>query len=112
MRENGRWNGSYPKRYWPDGGRVGLGRFRRVELIRIEARLQNASRHWKRRLPGPACVAFLDDAGRLLDDGSGSPWTGRTLAELKASLPPGWPLTVVGGIDPLVLLGLKKGLAS
>ena len=57
-------------------------------------------------------VAFLDDAGRLLDDGRGSSWTGRTLAELKASLPHGWPLSVVGGIDPQVVTGLKKGLAS
>ncbi len=61
---------------------------------------------------GLARVAFLDDAGRLLDDGSRSPWTGRTLAELKASLPPGWPLAVIGGIDPLVVTGLKKGRAA
>ena len=62
--------------------------------------------------PGLPYVAFLDDAGRLLDDGSGSPWTGRTLAELRASLPRDWPLSVVGGIDPLVVTGRKKGLAS
>ena len=62
--------------------------------------------------PDLARVAFLDNAGRLLDDGSGSPWTGRTLAELRATLPPGWPLTVVGGIDPLMVTGLKKGRAA
>ena len=65
--------------------------------------LSPACRLNRRRPNGLVRTAFLDDAGRLLDDGSSSPWTGRTLVELKASLPLGWPLTVVGGIDPLLV---------
>jgi len=37
------------------------------------------------------------------------PWVGRHYSELESVLPPRWPLQVLVGVDPLVVLGLKGG---
>src|SRR5262249_30595832 len=53
-------------------------------------------------------AAFVDGEGRILDDGSEviRPWIGRHHRELPD------PVTVIGGVDPLVVLGRKPGLSG
>jgi hypothetical protein len=68
----------------------------RRRLGRLEQRCE------ARRPAAHLSVACVDAAGRVLDDGSEAvrPWVGRHHSELPN------PVIVVGGIDPLRVLGL------
>jgi hypothetical protein len=61
------------------------------------ARLQRISP----QTPHPSIV-FVDDEGRVLDDGSAviRPWVGRYPTEMP------FPVQILGGIDPRLMLGL------
>jgi prepilin-type processing-associated H-X9-DG protein len=74
------------------------------------ARLENAVGA-NREPSRPANVLFLDGQDRILFDGNEAmrSWAGRHRSEWPAAWwDQPWPITLVGGVDPLVVFGLPK----
>jgi hypothetical protein len=67
----------------------------RMRLARLERTQSQASQF---------SIVCVDEDGRVLDDGTAEtrPWIGKHQDELP------FPVTVIGGVDPLVALGLAS----
>jgi hypothetical protein len=62
------------------------------------------------REPGVVCV---DDAGVIMDDGSGGPWIGRRLEDFLSDPNRRRGVTILGGgVDLAVVTGKKKAPAD
>lgn len=79
-----------------------------MNLLARLKRLETQSTAAWERYPHLVCIVSLEDP-TILEDGSAltRPWVGRPLAELETGLPADWPLQVLVGINPLVVLGLR-----